>query len=183
MTPARAPSAFRRISLYQPVWCGSWSRRGSRRTKSEAHEQNNETRMAAKKHAPKPESSEAQTDPAVDEFVRALNHPLKQALETVRRIILGVSPEIREGIKWNSPSFRTTEYFATINVRGKDVRLILHLGAKVKDNTKQVQIADPAGLLQWLAKDRCLVTLGDGADIQAKRGALEAIIRAWIRQI
>ena len=62
--------------------------------------------------------------------------------------------------------------------------LILHKGAKVKDNsTKGVKIADPAGLLKWLAKDRCLVTFGDRKDIQAKRPALEAIIRERIRQL
>ena len=46
-----------------------------------------------------------------------------------------------------------------------------------------MQIADPAGLLKWLARDRCLVTFADGKDIQAKRAALEAIVREWIRQL
>ena len=38
-----------------------------------------------------------------------------------------------------------------------------------------------AGLLKWLAKDRCLVTLGVGKDIQIKRAAFEAVVREWIR--
>jgi hypothetical protein len=42
---------------------------------------------------------------------------------------------------------------------------------------------DPAGLLKWLAKDRCLVTLGVGKDIQIKRAAFEAIVREWIRWV
>ena len=109
----------------------------------------------AKKKSPK---STSQTDQAVDEFLRDLDHPLKKEIESVRQIILGVSPDIREGIKWNSPSFRTTEWFATLNLRAKDgqerVWLILHLGAKVKDNAKGMKIADPTGLLQWLGKDR-----------------------------
>jgi len=143
--------------------------------------------MAARKHVAKTEPGHSQTDPAVIAYLRELDHPLKKEIEAVRRIILGVSPEIREGIKWNAPSFRTKDYFATLNLRAKDgkdrVWLILHAGAKVKDNTKGMQIADPAGLLQWLAKDRCLVTLADVKDIQAKRAALEAIVRAWIRQL
>ena len=79
---------------------------------------------------------------------------------------------------------RTTEYFATVNLRARDrVQLILHRGAKAKDNsTKGMQIADPAGLIKWLAWDRCLVTLGAGKDIQARRAAFEAIVREWIRQ-
>ena len=143
--------------------------------------------MAARKRGAKPERDSSQTDPAVTAFLRELDHPRKKEIEAVRQIILGVSPEIREGIKWNAPSFRTTDYFATVNLRAKDgeerVWLILHTGAKVKMSAaKGMKIADPAGLLQWLGKDRCLVTFGDGKDIQAKRAAIEAIIREWIRQ-
>ncbi|WP_437730106.1 DUF1801 domain-containing protein [Sorangium sp. So ce1335] len=125
----------------------------------------------------------SQTHPSVIAFLRELEHPLKQEIEAVRRIILAVSPEIREEIRWNAPSFRTTEHFATFNLRAKDrVRLILHMGAKVKSTaTKGVEIADPAGLLEWLAKDRCLVTLRDGKEIEERRAALESILRAWIR--
>ena len=65
---------------------------------------------------PKVDSSDA-TDPAVIDFLDKLEHPLKPEIETIRQIILGVSPTIREGIKWNSPSFRTTDYFATLNLR------------------------------------------------------------------
>jgi len=124
-------------------------------------------------------------DPAVIAFLRDLDHPLKQEIEAVRQIILDVGPEIREGIKWNAPSFRTTEYFATVNLRATDcVQLIFHLGAKVKDNTTQgMQIADPAGLLKWLAKERCLVTVGGGREIPARRAALQGIVRDWIRYL
>src|SRR5262245_41223578 len=112
MTPARAPSAFQRTSPCRLPLCGNWSRPGSRRTRVEQ-----EPPMAARKRVASPEPSSSQTDPAVIAFLRELDHPLKQEVEAVRQIILGVSPEIREGIKWNAPSFRTTEYFATLNLR------------------------------------------------------------------
>src|SRR5262245_55000290 len=117
--------------------------------------------------------------------MRELDHPLKRDIEAVRRIILGVSPEIREGIKWNGPSFRMTDYFATVFLRATDrVQLIFHKGAKVKDNaTKPMRMADPSGLIQWLATDRCFVTLGAGKQIQANRAALENIVREWIAQL
>lgn len=103
----------------------------------------------------------------------------------MRRLILGVDPEIREGIKWNAPSFRTTEHFATFNLRAKDrIRLILHLGAKVKATAKEgIQVADPSGLLEWLARDRCLVSFTDENDLEAKRAALQAVVREWIRWV
>ncbi|MGK3961123.1 DUF1801 domain-containing protein [Sorangium sp. So ce118] len=144
-----------------------------------------EPREVAGAPAAPSDPGDAQESPAVVAFLRELDHPLKEAAVALRQIILGVSPAIREEIKWNAPSFRTTEHFATFNLRAKDrVRLILHLGAKVKDTaTKGLEIADPAGLLEWLAKDRCLVTFSDGEDVQAKRAALESVLRSWLRWV
>ncbi len=102
-----------------------------------------------------------------------------------KKFILNVDPGISEAIKWNAPSFRTTDFFATVNLRSRDcVQLIFHTGARVKATaTTGISIADPAGLLEWLAKDRCLVTLGVGKDIQTRRAAFEAIVREWIRWV
>jgi len=126
--------------------------------------------------------SSDQFDPAVIAYLKKLDHPLKKEIEAVRKVILGVSPDIREGIKWNVPSFRTTDYFATFHVRATDsVQLIFHTGAKVKQTaTTGVKIADPNGLIQWLAKDRCMITLGKGKQIQANRQAFEEIVSQWI---
>lgn len=140
------------------------------------------TPTMAKKRIAKSQSADSRTDPAVVAFLRDLKHPLKPALGELRQVILNASPEIREGIKWNSPSFRTTDYFATINVHGKDsLRLILHTGAKVKDVAKTgLKIADPEGLLKWLAKDRCLVTFSNEGDVKDKCNSLQTVIRQWI---
>ena len=117
----------------------------------------------------------------VDEFMRKLDHPLKAELEAVRAIILGASPEISEGIKWNAPSFRLKEYFATINIRKEEVLVILHLGAKVKDNSAAgLKISDPTGLLEWLGKDRAAVKFRDMKAIKSSRAAFENIVRQWI---
>lgn len=116
-------------------------------------------------------------------FLRALDHPLKQEIETVRAVIAGASPAISEGVKWNAPSFRTEkDWFATVNLRSKEsVQVILHLGAKTRPDLKAFKVADPNGLMKWLGKDRAMVTLGAGRDIAANCKALEAIVRAWIR--
>jgi hypothetical protein len=134
-----------------------------------------------------PATSDAQIDSAVDAFLRDLNHPRKPEIEAIRRIILGVNPAIREGIKWNAPSFRTADYFATVNLRGKGdaerVWLILHTGAKAKGIAMKGRVADPTGLLKWLTADRCLVTFEGGKDIQVKRPALESVVRKWIKML
>lgn len=135
-----------------------------------------------------PGEGDCREDGAVVAFLRDLDHPLKKEIEAIRRIILGVSPEIREGIKWNAPSFRTTDDFATFNLRSRGgepaVGLILHTGAKVKAAAKDgVRVADPAGLLKWLAKDRAIVTFTGAADVRAKEAPLLAIIQEWIRWV
>jgi hypothetical protein len=116
-------------------------------------------------------------------FLAALDHPLKADIEIVRRLILGASPAISDGVKWNSLSFRKSDWFATVNLRSKDViQLVLHTGAKAKDNP-EMKIADPSGLVLWLAKDRALVTLGSGKTLKANAKAFDAIVKAWLRYL
>ena len=68
---------------------------------------------------------------AVEEFMRVLEHPSKELVEAIRNSILSADRSINEGIKWNSPSFRTSEHFATMNLREKKgIGIILHRGAK-----------------------------------------------------
>ena len=135
--------------------------------------------MASRKTHRK-EAAHCGTD-EVNEFMRKLDHPLKPELEAVRAIILNVSPEISEGIKWNSPSFRVTEWFATINIRKDAVLVILHLGAKVKDNsTGGLTIDDPTGLLEWLAKERAAVKFGNMQAIKSGQASFENIVRQWV---
>lgn len=118
---------------------------------------------------------------AVDAFMAALKHPLRAEIESARRIISAVSPKISEEIKWKAPGFRTTESFATVNLRATDqLQLIFHLGAKVRGDVKAMEIADPTGMVKWLAKDRCIVTVGD---VVKDRAALEAIVRQWIKHV
>ena len=120
----------------------------------------------------------------VETFLAALEHPFKQEILAVRQIILGADPSIAEGIKWNAPSFRTSEFFATFNLRAKDgVQVILHLGAKTRDNSTTVAIADPESLLEWLAKDRASARFRDLEDIDAKRTAFANVIRQWIKHV
>lgn len=122
---------------------------------------------------------------SVEEFLAALEHPFKPEIVTLRQIILDADPNVAEGIKWNAPSFRTTEYFATFQLRAKDgVQVILHLGAKTRDDTiPGVVIADPEALLEWLAKDRASVKFRDLKEIEAHSAAFTNVIRQWIKYL
>ena len=133
-----------------------------------------------------PKSPKPAVDPGdqVDAFTARLKHPLKPEIEAVRQILVDAAPGITEEIKWNAPGFRTTESFATVNLRSLDrLQLIFHLGAKVRDPLPVMKVADPAGLMKWLAKDRCMVTAGTGKDIPANQSALQAVVQAWIKYV
>lgn len=122
-------------------------------------------------------------DQTLDSLIDELNHPLRKEVEAFRKMILEADPTIEEGIKWNSLSFRTTEWFATWNVRVKDqVQFVLHLGAKVKANPEVANIEDPDDLLKWQAKDRALLTLHP-ADIERCRASVTTLIQEWIKHV
>lgn len=118
----------------------------------------------------------------VRSFLATLDHAQKPAILAIRTILLS-TPGVTEGIKWNAPSFRTTEWFATFHLRAKaGVMVILHLGAKVKAGDG-ITIDDPAGLLTWLGKDRASITFADEADVETKREALATLIRRWVEHV
>ena len=119
----------------------------------------------------------------VDAFLDALQHPLLPEIIALRKIILGADPRIGEEVKWNSPSFRTTEHFATMHLRAKgQLQLILHFGAK-KREVAASGIPDPDALLDWLGPDRASVKFTGMDDLRAKRQALEQVIRHWIERV
>lgn len=130
-------------------------------------------------------ATQAKTPESVEALLASLDHPLKQEILVLRQIILGADPSIVEGVKWNSPSFHTSEYFATIRLNAKEgVQVVLHLGAKLRDTAQTgIAIDDPESLLVWPAKDRSTATFHDLKEIDAKADAFTDIIRQWIRYV
>ncbi|GAB2654316.1 DUF1801 domain-containing protein [Arenimonas aestuarii] len=130
-----------------------------------------------------PHDSRHDTSDAVDALMAGLKHPHHDGIQTLRRIVMAAHPAIREGVKWKAPSWRTHEYFATTHLRSKQgLGVILHRGAKVKAAPAGgLAVADPEGLLTWLAPDRALVEFRDRQDLEAKGPALQGLLRAWIR--
>jgi hypothetical protein len=123
------------------------------------------------------------TTEAVERFMAKLQHPHKDAVDVIRRIMREADVAIAEGVKWNAPSYRTSEYFATTHLRAGDgIGIVLHVGAKARE-TPAFQIDDPKGLLKWLAKDRALMNFAGIEDVKAHEAAIQAIVRAWIASV
>jgi hypothetical protein len=111
-------------------------------------------------------------NPKVDDFLRSLDHPYRDEIQALRQIVLGVDSCIQEEIKWGAPTFTYKGNMATYNVRAKKfVNLTFHTGAHIKD---------PAGLLQGEAKEARVARFVDMDDVHNKKGALEAVVKAWI---
>ena len=127
----------------------------------------------------------AAPDPDVEAFLSSLEHPRRGEILALRRIVLEAHPSISEGIKWNAPSFRTTEYFATFHLRAKrGVQIILHRGAKKRaDAVERGRIADGDALLEWRGDDRAAVTFADMDEVRGREAAFSLLIRQWIEHV
>lgn len=121
---------------------------------------------------------------AVNQKLAEIGHPMSEVVQELRELILAVDPAIEEGIKWNSLSFRTTEWFATLNQRALDrVEFVFHLGAKVKGAEIRAEIPDIPGCIEWKSGDRCLVTFRTPLEARAKQAELQLFIREWINHL
>ena len=118
----------------------------------------------------------------VEALLASLRHPKEPEIRAARSLILGADPRVGESVKWNAPSFGTTEHFATFQLRARDgVQVVLHLGAKPRpDAGVRAAIVDSAKLLEWRGPDRATVTFHDMADVEMKAPAFVALVRQWI---
>lgn len=139
----------------------------------------------AVKRSEKPAKGAVSASDEVDAFLAGLDHPHKPEIVALRRIILGADARIGEGIKWNAPSYRTTDWFATTHLRARDgVHIILHFGAKKRAGfAPRDAIDDPDSLLEWLAEDRAVARFRDMADVEARQSAFAAVVRQWIEHV
>jgi hypothetical protein len=109
-------------------------------------------------------------------------------LAELSKVIKSASPRIREGVKWNSPSFYVDDeqWFATADSRAKGkaapaVTLVLHRGARTKG--KPPADPDPKGIFGWVAPDRGIAKFATKAEVAAVAPALRALIRRWIKEL
>jgi uncharacterized protein YdhG (YjbR/CyaY superfamily) len=109
----------------------------------------------------------------VNIFVEVLEHPLKDEVKAVRKIIKASSDILCERIKWAAPSY----YFdktdlVTFNLRSaKHVMLVFH-------NIAIVNVQ--SNLLEGEHKDRRMMYFNSMDDVKAKKPELERIIKEYI---
>jgi hypothetical protein len=111
--------------------------------------------------------------PKVNGYMERLEHPFKAEVEAVRRIILGVDDRITEGVKWNAPCFYYKGDITVFNLHTREhIHLVFPSGEKIPDTTGLLEGDYPDG--------RRMAYFKDMDDVNAKKAALETVVRAWI---
>lgn len=126
-------------------------------------------------------------NPKVDEHVSKLNPEEQEIVHKLRNLVLGIDPEIREHIKWNSPAFYyegemkafdAKEYKRDLLVvnshRGK-VLLVFPTGSKINNSTGLKGKNYPDG--------RKIITLETVSDLEKIEPELHNGITDWLNQI
>lgn len=111
-------------------------------------------------------------NPAVDAWFETYANPQADLVQQVRSIVLAVSPEVSEAIKWQAPTFMYRGNIASFYPKSKQhVSLMFHQGAA---------LPDPTGLLEGEGDTSRVAKFADADDLAAKADALRGLIRAWI---
>lgn len=111
-------------------------------------------------------------DPDVETWFEEFDHPLLEAIEELRRIILSDS-RMNETIKSKSPTFMYEGNMASINPRTKaHASLMFHTGAAIEGNHR---------LLEGGGETARYMKFADRAAVSAAEPDLMAVIDAWCR--
>jgi hypothetical protein len=111
------------------------------------------------------------TSTEVDAWFAARDHPLTDAMQLARRLILEADPRVTESIKWKTPTFSFRGNIVSFNPAKKLVSLLFHRGAEIP------------GHFPRLEGDGRLARVMRFADVdEVEQGAdeLQAVIRAWV---
>ena len=121
-------------------------------------------------------------NPEVSTFLDAQNHPLRSEIELLRQCMLSSNKNLSENIKWNGPNYCLGgEDRITMKVQPpKNIQLIFHRGAKVKEQPKEKLIKEDFGLLDWKGNDRAVATFKTIKEIENSKKSLSTIITEWL---
>ena len=124
------------------------------------------------------------TSTDVHAFLNALDPARRDVVEALRATISRGRPQLREQLKWNSPTYTTAEVdLLTINVRNKQgqVQLVLHRGAgRPEDRSRPPLLSDDEGLVRWLSDIRGVIPFEDRASVARDAARLGRVLDRWI---
>jgi hypothetical protein len=106
----------------------------------------------------------------VDAWFEAKQHPLAEAMQLARRLILDADERVTESIKWQTPTFSYRGNIASFNPAKKHVSLLFHRGAEI-----------PGDFPRLVGEGRLARTMrfADVREVEQAADELQAVIRAW----
>lgn len=120
------------------------------------------------------------TPPDVSAWLAAQEPETREAIQSLRDIVLAVDAPWIETVKWNAPSFAIGgEDRVTLGIeRRGGWRVVLHRGAAVRNDG--FHFPDPDRLARWPSPDRGVICFGARAEIEAAAPRLADMVRRWI---
>jgi Domain of unknown function (DU1801) len=118
----------------------------------------------------------------VSSFLDEANHPLRAEIEVLRECILSACDGLSEIVKWNGPNY-VFDHEDRITMRifpPKQLQLVFHCGAKVKEQPKDKLIKDDSGILVWKSNDRAVASFKNMQEIQSQLPNIAAVVAAWV---
>ena len=113
-----------------------------------------------------------QHEPTVDAWFDRYDNPQRELVLAVREAILDADDRVTEVIKWQAPTFVYKGNIASFYPKTKThASLMFHRGAALDD---------PDGLLEGEGDVSRVARFLDADDLDAKRDALQRLIRRWI---
>jgi len=106
----------------------------------------------------------------VDDWFAQRQHPLTDAMQLARKLILDADSRVSESIKWKTPTFAYQGNIVSFNPSKKFVSLMFHRGAEIQ------------GDFPHLEGDGRLVRVmrfADADEVEASNDELQAVIRSW----
>jgi hypothetical protein len=118
----------------------------------------------------------------VTTLLDSLEHPLRDEIESLRKLILRSKYGLTEGIKWNGPNYKDGDSDRiTMRIHPpKQLQLIFHRGAKVMDQPEGRLLEGKYSFLVWKENDRAIATFKDKGDIEQHADELAEVVDAWI---
>jgi hypothetical protein len=106
----------------------------------------------------------------VDAWFAERQHPLTDAMELARRLILEADSRVSEAVKWKTPTFSYRGNIVSFNPSKKFVSLLFHRGAEIPGDFPRLE-----------GDGRLVRTMrfADVAEVEEAADELQAVIRAW----
>jgi hypothetical protein len=106
----------------------------------------------------------------VERWFGELDHPLSEAMQRVRQIILNADPRVTETIKWSTPTFVYKGDILSFTPSKAAVSLMFHRGAEIPGHHP---------LLEGDGRLVRTMRFSDVADVETGRPDIEKAVAAW----